>query len=66
MVRWLKVRSKNLMINLTQVKSIQVKDNAIIVKYNNDELTLTKGADLTEQEFIDLIEYLDGFEKYCC
>ena len=54
------------MINLTQVKSIQVKDNAIIVKYNNDELTLTKGTDLTEQEFIDLIEYLDGFEKYCC
>ena len=63
---WLRINKLNRIINLKMVKEISFTDNSLTFFYNNKELVIKKSDLESEEEWNELIEYLRGFEKYCC
>ena len=63
---WLRINKLNRIINLKMVKEISFTDSSLTFLYNNKELVVKKSDLESEEEWNELIEYLKGFEKYCC
>ena len=63
---WLNISKLGKIINLKMVKEITFTNDSITFLYNNKELVVRKSDLGGDEEWNDLIEYLRGFEKYCC
>ena len=65
-MQWLRIKKLNKMLNLRMVKEISFTEDKLTFLYNNQTLVVTKSEMESEEEWNDLVEYLSGFEKYCC
>ena len=64
---WIKLKDKRTLVNLRQVKEINVSEDesTVTFKYNSQNLVIKKGEDIDEKGFDELVAYIEGFDKYC-